>query len=143
MKLRSIAATACIAISFGLTVPASAAPSVPHAPSLTGPADQVTPVRGCHGDVERHFVPEVGRRVEHRHRSRDCAPVIFEGDDDDEWDGPRDCHRDVQRHYVPEYGGRIVHRHSRSCRVIPLRRYEERPPSEGFCVQIGPVRYCE
>jgi hypothetical protein len=132
MHLPRLAFAACLAASFSFMSPAGAAPLVsPDAqPAAQG---MVVPVRGCHADVRRHYVPEYGRTVTHRHR-RDCRPVRVDGG------GGRDCHRDARRHFVPGYG-RVVHRHvGPNCRVRVLRRYDRGGRN---CVQIGPIRYCE
>lgn len=91
----------------------------------------------CHGDVERHFVPEFRRRAWHYHRQPDCRPV--------ETSPPRpdDCHRDVQRHHVPELSGRITHRHvGDDCRMEIFQPFAPGLPPSKECVQIGPLRYC-
>lgn len=145
MKLIPIAASILLAAGLGLTTPSSAGVIPPVAGSPTEAADSlVVKVRGCHRDVRRHYVPEVGRRMSHFHRGRNCRPLraapprrTFR---DPYWG--RDCHRDVRRHYLPEYGGSVVHRHTRSCRPVPLRRYRGDVPRSGFCVTIGGFRYC-
>ena len=135
MKILSMASAAIMAASLAFVVPAGAAPAVN--PGLQAPASLVVPVRGCHSDVRRHYVPEFGRTVPHRHR-RDCRPVRV--DSGGPGNGPRDCHRDARRHYVPGLG-RVVHRHvGPDCRVRVLRRYDQGGRN---CIQIGPVRYCE
>jgi hypothetical protein len=131
MNLLRFASAACLAASMAFVSPVSAAPFA--APD-TQPSGQnlVVPVRGCHSDVRRHFVPEFGRTVSHRHR-RDCRPVRVTS-------GSRHCHRDARRHFERGYG-RVVHRHvGPNCRVRVLRRFDRGGRN---CVQIGPIRYCE
>lgn len=134
--LRAINAI-CIAAGLSLTAPAIAAPAL-DAPSHD--SGLVINVRGCHGDAQRHFVPEFGRTVLHRHRRPDCRPVQAAGPGV----GPRDCHRDVRRHFLPEFRGSVPHRHvGNSCRVRVYQRFNPNRPRPGSCIQIGPVRYCE
>ncbi len=134
MKILSVASAAILAVSLAFVVPVGAAPAVN--PGVQSPESLVVPARGCHSDIRRHYVPEFGRTVEHRHR-RDCTPVRV---DRGPGHGPRDCHRDARRHYVPGIG-RVVHRHvGPDCRVRVLRRYDQGGRN---CVQIGPIRYCE
>jgi hypothetical protein len=131
MSLLRIASAACLAASFAFVSPSGAAPFAAPAIQPSG-ENLVVPVRGCHADVRRHYVPEFGRTVTHRHR-RDCRPVRVDS-------GPRDCHREARRHYVPGYG-RVVHRHvGPNCRVRILRRWDG--PGGRDCVRIGPIRYC-
>ena len=133
MKLFRFASAACLAASLSFISPAGAAPFASPGAQPSGP-NLVVPVRGCHSDVRRHYVPEFGRTATHRHR-RDCRPVRVDRDRD-----RRDCHRDARRHYVPGYG-RVVHRHVGSnCRVRVLRRYDRGGRN---CIRIGPIRYCE
>ena len=133
MKLLRFASSACLAASLSFISPAGAAPFAAPGAQPSGP-NLVVPVRGCHSDVRRHYVPEFGRTATHRHR-RDCRPVRVDRDRD-----RRDCHRDARRHYVPGYG-RVVHRHVGSnCRVRVLRRYDR---GGRDCIRIGPIRYCE
>ncbi|MEW9836755.1 hypothetical protein [Mesorhizobium marinum] len=130
MNLLRLAWAAFVAAGFAFVAPAGAAPL-----PATQPSGQtlVVPVRGCHSDVRRHYVPEYGRTVTHRHR-RDCRPVRVDGN------GSRDCHRDARRHFVPGYG-RVLHRHvGPDCRVRVLRRWDG--PGGRECAFIGPVRYC-
>lgn len=132
MNLFRLASAACLAASFAFVSPAGAAPLA--APGVQ-PSGQnlVVPVRGCHSDVRRHYVPQFGRTATHRHR-RDCRPVRVDGGD------RRDCHRDARRHFVPGYG-RVLHRHvGPNCRVRVLRRWDG--PGGRDCVRVGPVRYC-
>ena len=124
-------AIALLPTSYAEAAPVDAAPQT--LPSL------VIPVQAdCHADVRRHFLPQLGRRVLHRHRV-DCRVVIVERDDEDEDDfGRRDCHRDVQRHFLPEFGRRVTHRHvGPNCRV---RVYEERRRDDD---DGGRGAYCE
>ncbi|WP_269930612.1 hypothetical protein [Aminobacter sp. HY435] len=97
----------------------------------------VVQVRACHGDVQRHFVPEYGRTMYHRHRRPDCHPIPVQPPQ------ARDCHREVRRHYLPRYGN-VPHRHiGTNCRVKVYNRYDPYRPRPGACIQIGPIRYCE
>lgn len=131
MNLLRFASAALLATGFAFSS-ASAAPVV--APGSQPSSETlVTPVRGCHSDVRRHYVPEFGRTVTHRHL-RNCRPVRVDGG------GSRDCHRDARRHFVPGYG-RVVHRHvGPNCRIRILRRWDG--PGGRECVRIGPIRYC-
>jgi hypothetical protein len=134
MKLLRLASAACLAVSFALVSPASAAPFA--SPGAQPPSQSlVIPVHRCHSDVRRAYVPEFGRTATHRHQ-RNCRPVRVDGGGG----GPRDCHRDARRHFVPGYG-RVLHRHvGPNCRVRVLRRWDG--PGGRDCVRIGPVRYC-
>ena len=132
MKLLGIASAACLAAVFTVSS-AMAAPLVSPGAQPSGQT-LVMPVSGCHSDVRRHYVPEFGRTVTHRHL-RDCRPVRA-----DSGGVARDCHSDVRRHYVPGYGW-VVHRHVGSnCRIRVFRRYDQ--PGGRECTRIGPIRYC-
>lgn len=134
--LRTIAAVTLAAAS-AITMPAFGSPS--GAPVVDG--SLVEQVRGCHRDVERHFVPEFGRRALHRHQGPRCRPVLVDGPGP--LPGPRpgrDCHNDARRHFVPGYGN-VLHRHRRDCSVRVLRRGSSFRPDA--CIRIGPVIYCE
>ncbi|MFH1795110.1 MAG: hypothetical protein ABIK36_16125 [Pseudomonadota bacterium] len=136
---RFLAALALLAAS-ALSLPASAG-QLSQSPALSD--GLIVNVGGCHRDVERHYVPEYGRRAWHYHRGSSCRPRRVEGP------GfipgpprPVDCHRDARRHYLPEYGERVVHRHvGDSCRVRILRRAETFRP--GACVTVGPITFCD
>ena len=133
MNLLRFASAACLAASFALVSPTSAAPFAPPGVQPSGQT-LVVPVHRCHSDVRRAFVPEFGRTTTHRHL-RNCRPVRV-----DSGGRPRDCHRDARRHFVPGYG-RVLHRHvGPNCRVRVLRRWNG--PGGRDCVRIGPVRYC-
>lgn len=132
MKLLRFASAACLAMSFAVVSPASAAPFAAPGAQPSG-QNLVVPVHRCHADVRRAYVPEFGRTATHRHR-RDCRPVRVDGG------GGRDCHRDVRRHFVPGYG-RVVHRHvGPNCRIRIFRRYDR--PGGRECIFLGPIRYC-
>lgn len=126
-----------IAAALVLAMPgASSAAPRPAEPGVAGLP--VVQARGCHRDPQRHFVPEWGIRAWHYHRGPNCRPVEVE------IEPPRDCHRDVQSHYLPEYGAKVPHRHvGPGCDVRILKPGEPGGPGSGFCVQIGPIRYCE
>lgn len=114
--------------------PASALPVGDRAAAENG---LVVQVRGCHADVQRHFVPEYGRTMYHRHRRPDCRPIPVQPPQ------ARDCHREVRRHFLPRYGN-VPHRHiGPNCRVKIFSRYDPYRPRPGSCIQIGPIRYCE
>lgn len=137
MRVRSVLSTLLLVAGF-LPGPASA---VPLAAAPEAGDGIVIQVGGCHRDVERHFVPEFGRRAWHYHRGSSCRPIEV---DPPAPPSPADCHRDVQRHFVPEYGRRITHRHvGPSCRI---QVFEEVPPGgrppSGICVSIGGVTFC-
>lgn len=138
MKPLRFAFAACLAASFAFVPSVSAAPYAGQGPVEIAPVQNfVVPVGGCHADVRRAYVPEVGRTIRHFHR-RNCRPIRV----DNARPGRRDCHRNVQRHYLPQYGGSVVHRHvGPNCRTRVLRRYDR--GGDGFCVVLGPIRYCE
>ena len=112
---RFIAALALSAAS-ALPLPASAG-QLSQSPALSD--GLIVNVGGCHRDVERHYVPEWGRRAWHYHRRSSCrprradAPGFIPGPP-----RPVDCHRDARRHYLPEYGGSVVHRHVGDSRPV-------------------------
>lgn len=137
MKFFRFASAACIAASFAFVSPAGAAPYAGQGPLEVTPGESlVVQVRGCHRNVRRHYVPEVGRTLSHFHRGRNCRPIRVASP------GRGDCHRNVRRHYLPQYGGSVVHRHvGPNCRIRTLRRYDR--GGDDFCVHIGPIRYCE
>ncbi len=118
MNLLRFASAACLAASFALVSPTSAAPFASPGAQPSGQT-LVVPVHRCHSDVRRAFVPEFGRTTTHRHL-RNCRPVRVDGGG-----RSRDCHRDARRHFVPGYG-RVLHRHvGPNCRVrvpAPLGR---------------------
>lgn len=137
MRILPVATSFALALAAALPLPASAAVTSP--PTQTD--GLVTHVSGCHRDVQRHYVPEFGRRAWHYHRGRNCRPVRVDAPDLEPV-RPRDCHRDARRHYLPEYGGSVWHRHvGPDCRVRILRRSDSFRP--GACVRIGPVTVCE
>ncbi len=143
MRLSRTIAAIALSVASIVTLPASAAP-LGASPTLSD--GLVTQVRGCHRDVERHFVPEFGRRAWHYHRGSRCRPVEVDrpgsGPGFIPGPGPRDCHREARRHFLPEYGGSVVHRHvGGSCRVRILRRSESFRP--GACISVGPVTFCD
>jgi hypothetical protein len=136
MRLLNTLAAATLSIASAITLPSFAAPM--SAPD--GGETLITQVRGCHRDVERHYVPEIGRSAWHYHRGRSCRPEIVSRPRPGPGPGPRDCHRNAERHFVPGYG-RVLHRHRRDCSIRILRQRDRY--REGSCVQIGPVIYCE
>lgn len=100
--------------------PVSAAPIGPGPLASDG---LVVQVRGCHRDVERHYVPEIGRRAWHMHRGPNCRPVVVHRPGVGPGPAMRDCHRDVRRHFLPEAGRRVLHRHvGPNCAVRVIRR---------------------
>jgi hypothetical protein len=121
----------------GATVPALALTAWPE-PEPAGGRQLLVPVRGCHHDVQTHYVPEVGRRMAHYHRGRDCRPYAAK-------QAPkkavrRHCHRDFQRHYHDRYG-KIWHRHEGpECRLIPYYEFSQ-PDYEG-CLPFGLLMLC-
>lgn len=139
MRFRSIFSAAVIALG---SLPAAAAPATfPVGPAAgDGIVIQVT---GCHRDVQRHFVPEFGRRAWHYHRGSSCRPIEVDAPPPPPPPPPADCHRDVRRHYVPEYGRRITHRHvGASCRIQIFEEVRPGRPPSGVCVSIGGVQFC-
>ncbi|GLS32154.1 hypothetical protein SAMN04488498_10698 [Mesorhizobium albiziae] len=137
MKMLRAFNVLCIAAGLATTAPAIAAPLNP---SPAYDANLVVQVRGCHRDVERHYVPEFGRPAWHYHRPN-CRPVQVPPPGAGV--GVRDCHRDVRRHFVPGYG-RVTHRHvGPNCRVRVYSQFNPGRPRPANCIQIGPVRYCE
>ena len=134
MRLLNTIAAATLSIASAITLPSLAAP-------MTAPNSGetlVTQVRGCHSDVQRHYVPEYGRSAWHFHRGRSCRPEIVRGPRPDP--RPRDCHRNAERHFVPGYGN-VLHRHRRDCSIRILRPRDHY--RDDVCVRIGPVIYCE
>lgn len=125
-----------------LSVVTGTAAAMPQTPAVQGD-DLVVKVQiDCHPDARRHYLPEYGRRVLHRHRQSSCRVVIIDREDDYE-DRPRDCHRDVRRHYLPEYGRRVYHKHvGERCRI---RVYNQHQGGGGgqSCVKLGPITVCE
>lgn len=80
-------------------------------------------VRGCHGDLQRHHVPEFRDTVQHRHRPGDCRPVPAR-----QTILPLDCHRDARRHFVPGLGV-VLHRHvGTDCAIRRINRSTEPKP---------------
>ena len=138
--MKSFKAAGAAVIAFGMIGPATAMPQI-WSPAQSG--DLVVKVAiDCHADIRRHYVPEYGGRIWHRHRQSNCRVIVVDPPDE-EYDRPRDCHRDVVRHYLPEYGGSVAHRHlGESCRVKIYRPYEG-GGSGGSCIRIGPITYCE
>ena len=136
MKFLRFASAACLAASFAFVSPAAAAPyAAPGSPQVAPVQNLVVPVGGCHRNVRRAYVPEVGRTISHFHRGPNCRPIRVET-------SPvrRDCHRNTQRHRLPDYGGQVVHRHvGPNCRPQILRRFDR---GGRDCVTFGPIRYC-
>lgn len=139
MKLIGIAGAALLALGIG----SGTAAAMPKTPTVEGDG-LVTKIQAdCHADVRRHYVPEYGRRVWHRHRQSNCRVVIVDREDDYYDERPRDCHRDVRRHYLPEYGRSVYHKHvGERCRI---RVYNPRQGGGGgaSCIKIGPLTLCE
>lgn len=76
----------------------------------------------CHPYVARHFVPEFGRVVRHRHVGPACRPMMVDPDDL-ERAYSSDCHRDVRRHRLPRSNDPVLHRHvGDDCKVRIIRR---------------------
>ncbi len=136
MRLLNTLAAATLSLASAITLPSFAAPMS----SPNGGETLVIQVQGCHRDVERHYVPEFGRRAWHYHRGRSCRPVHVASPTPGPGPGPRDCHRNAERHYVPGYG-RILHRHRRDCSIRILRPHDRF--RDDYCVRIGPLIYCE
>jgi hypothetical protein len=114
---------ACLALAAAL---ASVSTSLA-GPGLRGTAPAVAsplvPVRGCHADVQRHYVPEFRETVPHRHLRGSCRPVP-----ERKALPARDCHRDVRRHAVPG-AGVILHRHvGDDCTIRRVSRSSEPKP---------------
>ena len=145
--MRFVKIAAALALSIASAAPLTASAAQPgQSPALS--EGLLVNVSGCHRDVERHYVPEFGRRARHYHRGRNCRPVRVDGPGGGPGfipgppRPPVDCHRDARRHYLPEYGRSVVHRHvGDSCRPRILRRSESFRP--GACVSIGPVTFCD
>lgn len=134
MRLLNTLAAATLSIASAIALPSFAAPMLAPDSGET----LATQVRGCHSDIQRHYVPEIGGSAWHYHRGRRCRPEIVSRPRPDS--GPRDCHRNAERHFVPGYG-RVLHRHRRDCSIRILRRDDRY--REGACVRIGPVIYCD
>ena len=114
---------------------------MPQTPAVPGDG-LVTKVQvDCHADVRRHFLPEYGRRIWHRHRQSNCRVVLVDPEFEER---PVDCHRDVRRHYLPEYGRSIYHKHvGESCRVRVYNPYDDGRSGRRDCIRLGPVLVCE
>lgn len=139
MKLIGIAGAALLALGIG----SGTAAAMPKTPTVEGDGLATKVQVDCHADVRRHYVPEYGRRVWHRHRQSNCRVVIVDREDDYYDERPRDCHRDVRRHYLPEYGRSVYHKHvGERCRI---RVYNPRQGGGGgaSCIKIGPLTLCE
>jgi hypothetical protein len=138
MKTIRAVGAALIALVMGMTGPALA---MPQTQAVEGDG-LVTKIQvDCHADVRRHYLPEYGRRMWHRHRQSSCRVVIIEEEDDYD-DRPRDCHRDVRRHYLPEYGRSVYHKHiGERCRIRVYNPYDR--PSGRNCVKLGIITLCE
>jgi hypothetical protein len=126
-----------------LSVGAGTAVAMPQSPVVPDGNSLVTNVQvDCHADVRRHYLPEYGRRVWHRHRQSSCRVVIVDREDDYD-DRPRDCHREVRRHYLPEYGRSLYHRHvGERCRIKIFDEYRGNGDRRD-CVKLGPIVLCE
>jgi hypothetical protein len=144
MRIFKIVAAIALSAAFVSPLPASAGQFSPSSPLVESPVIQVS---GCHRDIQRHFVPEFGRRAWHFHRRPSCRPVRVDGPDGDIEDMPRprppmDCHRDARRHFLPEFGRAMMHRHvGPDCRVRILRQSDVFRP--GACVTVGPITFCD
>jgi hypothetical protein len=138
-SIRAVSA-ALLALSLG----SGTATAMPQSPLIQEGDGLVTKVQiDCHPDVRRHYLPEYGRRVWHRHRQSSCRAVIVDREDDYD-DRPRDCHRDIRRHYLPEYGRSVYHKHvGERCRIRVYDRYDGDGPRGGNCVKLGIITLCE
>jgi hypothetical protein len=139
-KMKSIKAlgAALLALSFAT----GSAPAMPQAPVPDGNGLVTNVQVDCHADVRRHYLPEYGRRVWHRHRQSNCRVVIIDREDDYD-DRPRDCHRDVRRHYLPEYGRSVYHKHvGERCRIRVYYPYDNGGGGRN-CIRLGIVTLCE
>jgi len=136
--MKSIGYVGAALLALGIGTGTAAA--LPQAPVTEGDG-LVTRVQvDCHRDVRRHYLPEYGRRVWHRHRQSNCRVILADPDFDNR---PRECHREVRRHYLPEYGRSLYHKHvGEYCRV---RVYHPRDDGYrgGNCMRIGPITVCE
>jgi hypothetical protein len=137
MKAIGTISAALLALSIGT----GTAAAMPQPPAVESDS-LVTRVQiDCHPDMRRHYLPEYGRRVWHRHRQSNCRVILA---DPDFSDGPRDCHRDVRRHYLPEYGRSVYHRHvGERCRVRVYNPYDDDRPRGRNCIKLGIVTLCE
>lgn len=123
-----------------LGVGTGAVAAMPRVPAAEGDG-LVTKVQiDCHRDVRRHYLPEYGRRVWHRHRQSNCRVILADPDFDDR---PRDCHRDVRRHYLPEYGRSLYHKHVGDYCRARIYRPRDDEYRGGNCLRIGPITVCE
>src|SRR5690606_34738571 len=87
-RMKSIGYVGAALLALGIGTGTAAA--LPQAPVTEGDG-LVTRVQvDCHRDVRRHYLPEYGRRVWHRHRQSNCRVILADPDFDDL---PRDCHR--------------------------------------------------
>ena len=138
--MKAIGTIGAAVFAFGIATGAAMAMPQPSAVERDGLVTKIQ--NDCHADVRRHYLPEYGRRVWHRHR-QNCRVVIVDREDDYD-DRPRDCHREVRRHYLPEYGRSLYHRHvGDRCRVRIFERYEGDYPRGRNCMKLGPVTLCE
>jgi hypothetical protein len=136
-SIRAVSA-ALLALSIGT----GTAQALPQTPTIEGNGLVTNVQIDCHANVRRHYLPEYGRQVWHRHRAESCRVVVIDRDDDYD-DRPRDCHRDVRRHYLPQYGRSVYHKHvGESCRIRVYNPYDNGGPGRN-CVKIGPITLCE
>ena len=121
MRLQSIASAAAISLAAILLGGGAHAAPLPAEAAAASGMDIIPVQTDCHRDVRRHYLPEVGRRIEHFHRGPRCRVELVEEDEEE------DCHANAQAHRLPEYGRRpILHRHRGSnCRVIILEEDED------------------
>jgi hypothetical protein len=120
---------------------ASSVSAMPQTPAVEGNALVQKVQVDCHRDVRRHFLPQYGRSVWHRHRQSNCRVVLADPEFDDR---PRDCHRDVRRHFLPEYGRSVYHKHvGPSCRIRIYNPYQGGGYGGPSCIKIGVVTLCE
>ncbi len=124
-----------------LTLGTLAASAMPRTSTVESGSAVVNVQIDCHPDVRRHYLPEYGRRVWHRHRQPSCRIVLVDPEFEER---PRDCHRDIRRHYLPEYGRSLYHKHvGERCRIRVYDRYEGGGSGGNSCVKIGPLTLCE
>jgi len=121
MRIHCFAAALVFSALSAVALPAAAQPLSP-SPALSD--SLVEAVSGCHRGVQRHYVPEFGRRAWHYHRGSNCRPMRVDGPQSGQRpDRPVDCHRDARRHFLRDYGRPVLHRHvGEDCRARIIRR---------------------
>ena len=138
--MKAIGIISAVLLLSAVAAGAATATPQPPAPQSDGLVTRVQV--DCHADVRRHYLPQYGRQVWHRHRQSNCRVIVVDREDRHD-NRRRDCHRDVRNHYLPEYGRRLYHRHvGEHCRVRIYERYDDNRRGRN-CVKLGPLTLCE